>query len=214
VPTRSRAGNPTLPDRKSVTLKDQSDGLDGTAVLPAARKPAKAPWLGPASPPEGDDPRQRSGTSPDGMAIIAASNNPLPVLLADNLSDVVRPDHDGADGGAASIDAIMRPCARQVVLRAGVTADLGAHVPTAPRSRPAAIAISRRSRGEGRDRGKSRGRGRVKGRSKSGVSRSRVTMAVMMMVMKMVMMMMMRARLRSGGKCQKHCNRSHEFTHY
>ena len=46
---------------------------------------------------------QRSRTRPNGVAVIAALHDPLTVLLADDLADVVTPDDDGPDGWATGI---------------------------------------------------------------------------------------------------------------
>jgi len=43
------------------------------------------------------------------MAVIAALDNPLAVLLADDLTDMVTPDDDRANGRAAGIRSIMSP---------------------------------------------------------------------------------------------------------
>ncbi len=66
------------------------------------------------------------------MTVIAALHDPLAVFLADNLADVVAPDHDSADARTAGISAVMGPRARKVVGRTGVAGDLPAHIPAAP----------------------------------------------------------------------------------
>src|SRR6266851_4085362 len=82
--------------------------------------------------PERDGTGQRSRTRPHGTAIIAALHEPLAVLLADDLADVVTPDNDRADGRSTGTGPIMSPGAGEVVGRAGVAADLPAHIPAAP----------------------------------------------------------------------------------
>ena len=72
------------------------------------------------------------------MAVIAALHDPLAIFLADNSSDVMAPDHDGADARAAGVGAVMGPGSREIVGRTGVAADLAAHVPAAPGTRPPA----------------------------------------------------------------------------
>src|SRR5882757_8554105 len=74
------------------------------------------------------------------MAVIAALHDPLTVLVRDDLADVVTPDDDGADGRSACIRSIVRPGTGEIVGRAGIAADLAAHIPSAPRTRPAGIA--------------------------------------------------------------------------
>lgn len=72
------------------------------------------------------------------MTVIAALHDPLAVLLADDLSDVVAPDHDRADARAAGVGSVMGPGACQIVGRSGIAADLATHVPAAPCARTAA----------------------------------------------------------------------------
>jgi len=76
------------------------------------------------------------------VTVVAAFHDPLPVLLPHYLADVVTPDHDSAHRGAANINAIVRPRAREVVLWTGISAYLRAHVPAAPRGGSAAVGIS------------------------------------------------------------------------
>jgi len=73
------------------------------------------------------------------MTVIAALDDPLSILLADDLADVMAPDHDGANPGSTRVRAIVSPGAGQIIGRAGIAPDLTTHVPTAPRSRPAGI---------------------------------------------------------------------------
>jgi hypothetical protein len=63
-----------------------------------------------ASPdPEGDRAGHRSRTSPNGMSVIAALHDPLAVLAANDLSDMVRPDDDRPDGWTAGIRSVVSP---------------------------------------------------------------------------------------------------------
>src|SRR3569832_1112708 len=71
------------------------------------------------------------------MTVVSALDNPLAILLADNLADVVAPDHDRTDRRTAGVGAIMRPGTREVVLRPWVGQDLMAHVTSTPGPRPA-----------------------------------------------------------------------------
>jgi hypothetical protein len=77
------------------------------------------------------------------MTVIAALDDPLPVLLAYDLPDVVRPDHDGADRRATGVGTVMRPGAREVVLGSRIRTDLASHIPAAPCSGTAAMRIPR-----------------------------------------------------------------------
>src|ERR1700755_2239402 len=58
---------------------------------------------------ESDGASQRTRSRSHGMAVIAALDNPLAVLLADDLTDMVTPDDDRANGRAAGIRSIMSP---------------------------------------------------------------------------------------------------------
>ncbi len=82
--------------------------------------------------PERNGARQRPRTRADRVAVIAALHDPLSILAADDLADVMTPDHDGADLRAARVRSIMSPRAREVEGRAGVAADLAPHIPPAP----------------------------------------------------------------------------------
>ncbi|MBU6458412.1 MAG: hypothetical protein KGQ48_12875 [Bradyrhizobium sp.] len=73
------------------------------------------------------------------MTIIAALHDPLAMFLADNFSDMVTPHDNRADPRSTRVGSIMRPCARQIVRWSGITADLSAHVPSAPCARPPGI---------------------------------------------------------------------------
>ena len=43
------------------------------------------------------------------MAVVTALYNPLPIFLPDDLSDVMSPDHDRANGWAARVSSIVCP---------------------------------------------------------------------------------------------------------
>src|SRR5579871_3519862 len=80
------------------------------------------------------------------MPVIAALDDPLAILLADNFSDVMTPDHDCTDRRTAGIGAVMRPRTGKVIRRSGIGSDLLAHVPSAPGGWPpgqARVAIAR-----------------------------------------------------------------------
>jgi len=70
------------------------------------------------------------------MTVVSALDDPLAVLLTDNLPDVMTPDDDRADGGTTGIAAVMRPGSREVVLGTWIGSDLTTHVPPAPGGRP------------------------------------------------------------------------------
>ncbi len=70
------------------------------------------------------------------MTVVSTLDDPLPVLLTDDLSDVVTPDDNRADRGTTGVAAVMRPGSREVVLRARISPDLIAHVPATPGGRP------------------------------------------------------------------------------
>lgn len=75
------------------------------------------------------------------MAVIAALNYPLTILLADDLTDVVTPDDDCSDSRTTCIRPIVGPRSRKIIGWSGIAADLRAHVPAAPRSRPAGVVL-------------------------------------------------------------------------
>jgi hypothetical protein len=56
----------------------------------------------------------------------------MTIFVANNLADVVPPDHDSANGRTTSICAVVSPRSREIVLRARIVAHLTAHVPPAP----------------------------------------------------------------------------------
>ena len=59
--------------------------------------------------PERDRTSQRPRTRPNGVPVVAALHDPLAIFLADNFSDVVAPDDNGADRRTAGVGSIMRP---------------------------------------------------------------------------------------------------------
>jgi hypothetical protein len=79
------------------------------------------------------------------MAIIAALHDPLAVLLADDLADMMRPDDDGADRRLPGVGAVMSPCPREIIFGTGIATDLPAHVPAAPGGWPSGIRIAVRT---------------------------------------------------------------------
>src|SRR6516225_10590925 len=74
------------------------------------------------------------------MRVIAALHQPLTILAANNLADVVSPDDDNANGRTTSICAVVGPRSREVVSRARIAAHLTAHVPAAPCSGTPSVA--------------------------------------------------------------------------
>jgi hypothetical protein len=49
------------------------------------------------------------------MAVVAALHDPLTILVADNLADVVTPDHDSPDRWAAGIRSIVGPGPGEII---------------------------------------------------------------------------------------------------
>lgn len=92
---------------------------------------------------KGDSPRQRPRAAANGMAVIAALHDPLPVLATDDFADVVTPYDNRPDGGSICACAVVSPSSREIVLRSGIMADLCPHVPAAPRSGPPGIRVMR-----------------------------------------------------------------------
>jgi hypothetical protein len=76
------------------------------------------------------------------MPVIAALHDPLAILVADDLADVVPPDDDRTDRRSTGIGPIMGPGACKIVGWAGVAADLAAHIPAAPGSRPTCVVMA------------------------------------------------------------------------
>ena len=70
------------------------------------------------------------------MTVVPALDDPLTVLLTDNLADVVTPDDNRAHRGTAGVAAVVRPGSREVVLGTRIGSDLTAHIPAAPSGRP------------------------------------------------------------------------------
>ena len=70
------------------------------------------------------------------MTVIAAFNDPLAVLLSDDLPDMMTPYDNRANGGTAGIGAVVGPGSREVVLGTRIGSNLTAHVPSAPGRRP------------------------------------------------------------------------------
>jgi hypothetical protein len=66
------------------------------------------------------------------MAVVTGFDDPITVLLSDDLTDMVRPNDDRADASRSRL-APMRPIARQIKLWTRITADELPHLPTAPR---------------------------------------------------------------------------------
>jgi hypothetical protein len=73
------------------------------------------------------------------MTVIAALHDPLTILMADDLANVVTPDNDRTNGWAAGIWSVVSPRSGKIEWRSGIAADLRAHIPSAPGSRPAGI---------------------------------------------------------------------------
>ena len=72
------------------------------------------------------------------MTVISAFDDPFAVLLADDFSNVVIPDDDGSDARWPRA-APVRPISRKVIGYPRIRADEPAHLPAAPRRRPAVI---------------------------------------------------------------------------
>ena len=81
---------------------------------------------------EGNGAGQRPRPRSNRMTVVSALDDPLAVLLTDDLPDVMAPDDNRADRRTAGIAAVMRPGSREVVLRTRISPDLTAHVPSAP----------------------------------------------------------------------------------
>lgn len=75
------------------------------------------------------------------VPVVAALHDPLAVLLAYDLANVVAPNNDRADGRAAGIAAVPGPRSGQIELRTWIAADLVAHVPAAPSGRSAGMSM-------------------------------------------------------------------------
>ena len=92
--------------------------------------------------PKGNGTSYRSRARPDGVAVVAALHDPLTILLADDLADVVTPDDDGPDRWSTSIRSIVSPGTGQIKRRARVAADLPTHIPPAPCAGPTRIMMT------------------------------------------------------------------------
>ena len=99
-----------------------SHGLEGGVRIPECNRTGKRP-----------------GACPDRVAVIAALNDPLTILLADDFSDVVTPDDDCSDSRTTCIRPIVGPRSRKIIRRTGIATDLTAHVPPTPSRRPPGI---------------------------------------------------------------------------
>jgi len=76
------------------------------------------------------------------VTVIAALDDPVAILVTDDFHDMVRPHDDGSDRRAAGIGTVVGPGASEIILRAGIAADQGAHIPSAPCGRPPTMGIS------------------------------------------------------------------------
>jgi hypothetical protein len=76
------------------------------------------------------------------MPIVAAPDDPVTVFLPYNLADVMRPDHDSANGRTTGIRSVLSPRSGEVVFRSGIATDLLAHVPSAPCPGPSRVSVS------------------------------------------------------------------------
>src|SRR5579864_2155787 len=94
-----------------------------------------------STPANGDGAGDGARPGAHGVTVVAGLDHPLAAGAADDLADVVRPHHHGADARRAAM-APVRPIARQIVGRIG-DAEQFAHIPAAPRRRtpPEAAAI-------------------------------------------------------------------------
>ena len=95
-----------------------------------------------SAPPERDGTGHRSGTRPNGMAVVTTLHDPLAVLVANDFADVVPPDDDGADCRTACARPVVSPRTGEVIGRAGVVADLRTHIPAAPCGGPTRIVLT------------------------------------------------------------------------
>jgi hypothetical protein len=73
------------------------------------------------------------------MTVIAALDDPLTILSANDPADMMTPDDDRANGWASGIRTIMSPRPRKIIRGSGIAADLWAHIPSTPRSRSTGI---------------------------------------------------------------------------
>jgi hypothetical protein len=91
--------------------------------------------------PEGNRTRQRSRTRSNGVAVVAASDDPVTILLADDLADVVTPNDNGPNRWSTGIRTIVSPRPGEVIGRARIAADLPTHIPPAPCPGPTRIMV-------------------------------------------------------------------------
>jgi len=173
-----------------------ADGGRNTAERPGPRRqktrPAQRCGAGsscshhPIGVPERDGAGERPRAGPHRMAVIAALHDPLAVLVADNLADMVPPDDDGTDRRSASVAAVVSPGSSQIVLRTGIAADLRPHVPAAPGPGPPGMGVP-------------------------GRSITAMMMRMMMRIMRMVTMV--RSSFGARTPYANHCNCSYRLTH-
>jgi hypothetical protein len=90
-----------------------------------------------SSPTDGNRTGNRPRARTYRIAVVAGLNDPLSVLLPNDLTDMVRPHHDGSNAGCSGT-APMRPVARQIVRGSRITADELPHLPATPRGWTAA----------------------------------------------------------------------------
>jgi hypothetical protein len=81
----------------------------------------------------------RSGPGAHGVPVIAALDDPLPVFTAHDLSHMVGPHHDGANGRPARICSIVDPGPGQIERGTWVSSDLPTHEPAAPGARASGV---------------------------------------------------------------------------
>jgi hypothetical protein len=58
------------------------------------------------------------------MTVIAALDDPLTILSANDPADMMTPDDDRANGWASGIRTIMSPRPRKIIRGSGIAADL------------------------------------------------------------------------------------------
>src|SRR5271169_973371 len=83
------------------------------------------------APADGNGAGDRTRAAAQRMPVVAGFDDPLAVLLADDLAHMVRPYYHGADAHRA---APVRPIAREIVRRTWIAAHELAHFPAAPGS--------------------------------------------------------------------------------
>lgn len=75
------------------------------------------------------------------MTIISAFNDPLAVLVTNDLADMVPPDHYGTDPRASSVGTVLRPRSRKVEFCTRISTNLIAHIPAAPCARTTVVTM-------------------------------------------------------------------------